>query len=149
MSKSSANEIGSCRRSRSIPSSSRSLISRSRYFGAAFSFLLLRASFVATLGIVTWIFCKFEAATNVHLYAFGISIGVMVVSGINVLSNARKVTCPLCRASLFMSGRNLVKPGVPRILGCAKTPLAFSLLTMPQTMRCPCCAERVRLVRSS
>lgn len=109
----------------------------------------MRLSLLATLGLVVWILFHSGEVPQMILVGLGLSFAVLIVAGIHVLSNGRRVTCPLCRASLFMSTRNLVKPGVPKILGCAKTPLAFSLMTMPEVMSCPCCAEKVRLVRSS
>lgn len=127
----------------------KNVVSRGRYLVAAFFFLMLRLSLVTTIGLVGWLFFKFETADRMVLTLLGVSIAVLAVSGLHVMLNGRRVTCPLCKASLFMSTKNLVKPGVPKVLGCAKTPLAFSLLTMPTVMRCPCCAERVRLVRSS
>lgn len=126
----------------------RSVVPRGRYFFAALSFLMMRASLVASIGLGGWLFFNFEAAPKLLVYGLGVSLALLILSGLNVVSNGRKVTCPLCRASFFMSTRNLVKPGVPKIITCAKTPLAFSLLTIPSAINCPYCAERVRLVRS-
>ncbi len=137
----------SSKSSSSQGSSSRDVVSRGRFFLVAFSFLLLRISLPTTLGLTGWFFLKFETASSIILYALGVSLAVLILSGIHVIANGRRVICPLCRASLFMSSRNLMKPNVPKILGCKKTPLALSLLTMPKVMNCPCCAEKVRLVR--
>ena len=124
------------------------VVSRGRFFWASLSFLMMRLSLVAILGLVAWILLEHEVPQPAVI-ALAVSGGILVISGINVLVNARRVTCPLCRASLFMSSRGLTKPGVRKICGCSKTPLAFSLLAMPRTMSCPCCAERVRLTRTS
>ena len=153
-----ASAIGVCRRMPAMKSERgkqpkpANVVSRGRFFWASFSFLIMRVSLVAVLGLVGFILLQTEehkSITETAVLALAISGGILVLSGINVLVNARRVTCPLCRASLFMSSRGLTKPGVPKFLGCPKTPLALSLLTMPKVMACPCCAERVRLVRSS
>lgn len=127
----------------------RNVVSRGRYFVAAFCFLASRVSLFLFGGLILWVLLVDGASAKKEiLYALAASFAVFVVTGINVLANARRVTCPLCKASLFMSTKNLVKPGVPKLLGSAKVPLAFSLLTVPKVMSCPCCAERVRLIRS-
>lgn len=148
--------VGTCRR---IPTAShdhtqpskmrKNVVSRGRFFLAAVSFLILRLSLTTTIALIGWVLVQNGEIQREILIAFGISAALLVLSSIHVISNGRKVTCPLCRASLFMSSRNLVKPGVRKILGCSKTPLAFSLLTMPEVLSCPCCAEKVRLTRSS
>ena len=128
------------------------VVSRGRFFVASLSFLMMRLSLVAVLGLVVYILLENETrdlSSHPAVLALGVAGAILVLSGINVLVNARRVTCPLCRASLYMSGRGLTKPGVRKFMGCSKTPLALSLLTMPKVMSCPCCAEKVRLVRSS
>ncbi|MEM9080291.1 MAG: hypothetical protein AAGC74_06320 [Verrucomicrobiota bacterium] len=62
-----------------------------------------------------------------------------------VLATGQQVNCPLCRASLFMSRRNLAKAGTARVCGSAKLPVAGALLCGSKVLRCPYCAERVRL----
>lgn len=126
----------------------KNVVSRGRFFIASLSFLLLRASLVSSLALVAWILLASSTISKEVVIALAVSGVVLVASGLNVVTNARRVTCPLCRASLFMSSRGLTKPNVPKVFGCSKTPLAFSLLTMPQVMSCPCCAEKVRLTRS-
>ena len=127
----------------------RNVVSRWRFFVAAAAFLLFRLSIVSAFGLFCWSLFPSGELPSWFLAALFTSIAVLVVAGLHVVSNGRRVSCPLCRASLFMSSRNLVKPGVPKILGSAKTPLALSLLTVPKVMSCPCCAERVRLTRSN
>lgn len=143
--------IKRCRRiqagSRSPRAGHKNVVSRGRFFLSALCFLSFRLSLVAVLALTGYAIVT-GGVSREMLYVICISVGLLVVTGLNVLANGRRVTCPLCRASLFMAQRNLVKPGVPKILGCSKTPLAFSLLTMPEVMRCPCCSEKVRLVRS-
>jgi DNA-directed RNA polymerase subunit RPC12/RpoP len=116
---------------------------------ASLCFLLARFSLVAILGLVGWILIESGSLPSWAVPAVAVSIATLVISGINILANGRRVACPLCRASFFMSPRSLVKPKGPKLLGCAKTPLAFSLLTIPEVVSCPYCAERVRLTRSS
>ncbi len=127
----------------------RNVVSRGRFFFAALCFLLVRLSLITILGLVVWILLENGKVPEKALVGLGVSIGLLIVCGINILVNARRVCCPLCRASLFMSPRSLVKPKVLRLMGNAKVPLAFSLLTMPTVLSCPYCAEKVRLVRSS
>lgn len=137
--------------SKSSPSvGKRNVVSRSRYTFAAFCFLLFWVSLVSFAGLLAWVLLVDEVSqlTNLHYALIGTFV-VFVLSGLNILVNARRVTCPLCKASLFMSSKNLTKPGVPKLLGSAKVPLALSLLTVPKVLSCPCCAERVRLTRSS
>ena len=147
--------IGNCRKMPSMSHSTthapqtRNIVSRGRFWLASLSFLLVRASLGTSLFLVGWILFQTGAIPSAVLTILTVAIVTLIVAGMNVLANSRKVTCPLCRASLFMSSRNLVKPRVQKILGCSKTPLAFSLLTMPEVKSCPCCAEKVRLTRSS
>lgn len=117
---------------------------------ASLSFLLLRLSLVVLLSLVGYVLYLGEGSElSWVLVGVAACLVVLVLSGIIILANQRKVSCPLCRASLFMSQRSLVKPAGKKLLGCAKTPLALSLLTHPEVMDCPYCAERVRLTRSS
>lgn len=150
---SSAAPLGSCRKMSAMttePSHTkkpRNLVSRGRFFIAAVSFLLFRLSLMSAFLLVCLTFFFEGDFPSWFLPSLLGAIALLAVTGLHIVSNGRSVSCPLCRASLFMSPRNLAKPGVPKILGSTKTPLAFSLLKMPTVISCPCCAERVRLTR--
>lgn len=103
---------------------------------------------VGIFGLLIWILYQRGEGSMLALIALGTCILTLVVTGLFNLSNRRKVCCPLCRASLFMSPRSLVKPAGRKLLGSAKVPLAATLLTRPEVLPCPYCAERVRLTRS-
>lgn len=123
---------------------------RGLFWVAAFSFLSLRLSLVGLVTLVGYgLYLGDEADSSLLLVGVGACLAILIVCGLVILTNQRKVSCPLCRASLFMSQRGLVKPAGKKFCGCAKTPLACSLLTMPEVLDCPYCAERVRLTRSS
>lgn len=123
---------------------------RGLFWVSALAFLCLRLSLVCLVGFVGYgLYRGDEADSSLFLVGVGTCLATLTVGGLVILTNQRKVSCPLCRASLFMSQRSLVKPAGKKLCGCAKTPLAFSLLTMPEVLDCPYCAERVRLTRGS
>ncbi|MBK1834300.1 hypothetical protein [Roseibacillus ishigakijimensis] len=127
----------------------KNVVSRGRFALGALCFLLMRLSLVTTLGLVVWLlFFHLNPDKKLALWV-GVSLGVLIFSALNVLANARRITCPLCRASLFMSPKKLTKPRVPTWLGSRRIPMAVSLLFFPKVLRCCYCSERVRLTRSN
>lgn len=127
----------------------RDIVSRTRFFFAGLSYLLFRFSMVGIFGLLIWVLSQRGNGSILELIALGVCLLVLIVSGLFNLTNRRTVCCPLCRASLFMSPRALVKPAGRKLCGSAKIPLAATLLTMPEVLPCPYCAERVRLTRTS
>lgn len=132
----------------SVSGKRRNIVSRPRFFLAGLSYLLFRLSMIGLFGLLIWVLYQRGEGSAGELIALGICIVTLIVTGLLNLSNRRQVCCPLCRASLFMSPRSLVKPAGRKLLGSAKVPLAATLLTMPEVLPCPYCAEKVRLTRS-
>lgn len=134
---------------------SRNNVSRFLYGVCGFAFLFLRISFFAgVLGLVFLLALpKIEALAEVDriqvLYGVAVAFLVSVCSGFFLLVNRRKVTCPLCRVSLFSGHKSLVKRGAKRVFGSPKTAIALSTMKGAKSLDCPYCRERVRLQREA
>ena len=126
----------------------RDIAPRGKFLLCGLAFLLVRLSIVALLVVVGLVFYRQGENVEDLMIPILASIACLVVSGLVIFANQRKVACPLCRASLFMSPKALVKPAGKKLFGSAKARLSFSLLTYPEVLDCPYCAERVRLTRS-
>jgi hypothetical protein len=104
---------------------------------------------VGLFALLLWVLYQRGEGATAELIALGLYLGTLIVTAIFNFTNRRKVCCPLCRASLFMSPRSLTKPAGRRLFGSFKIPLALVLLTFPKVLPCPYCAARVRLTRTA
>jgi len=131
------------------PARRRNIAPRGKYFLCGIAFLLTRISILALLVIVGFVFYQQGEGSEKLIIGVVASASTLIISGLIIIANQRKVACPLCRASLFMSPKALGKPAGKKLFGSAKARLAFSVLTFPDVLECPYCAERVRLTRST
>ena len=130
------------------PNRSRNGVSRPLYAMNGYAYLLSRVGFFGGFLGLVGVLIDVGVEKNLLALIAGGAFGLAIVSGLILVANRRRVTCPLCRVSLFLGHKSLVKRQRAKfILGSVKLPLAIAVGTGATTISCPYCAERVKLKR--